>query len=101
MSKHTPGPWEADTDGLIYREPWMDEVDPNICKVNMYRDDGEANARLIATAPDLLEALKPLWTWAEMERRKHREQGDENEAAFMGKLADDAHETITRATEGE
>lgn len=70
MSKHTPGPWQ-----------WTQHFDPTI---SIYKDGfgqiarlydssagtGKANARLIAAAPDLLEALRicatqstgPDWT---------------------------------------
>ena len=58
--KHTPGPWQ-----------WTQHFDPTI---SIYKDGfgtlarlydsaagtGKANARLIAAAPDLLEALKTL-----------------------------------------
>ena len=69
MSKHTPGPWYADkiqdraafnifTPGqctaLLTLEPGKyDGADPRVGSV-------EANARLIAAAPDLLEALRAL-----------------------------------------
>lgn len=57
MSKHTPGPWQ-----------WTQHFDPTI---SIYKDGfgqiarlydssagtGKANARLIAAAPDLLDAL--------------------------------------------
>lgn len=57
MSKHTPGPWQ-----------WTQHFDPTI---SIYKDGfgqiarlydssagtGKANARLIAAAPDLLNAL--------------------------------------------
>ena len=67
MSKHTPGPWKtvarnypiADTGD--YDGCW--EVltgDPKKPIVQIWgdSDEDEANARLIAAAPDLLEALK-------------------------------------------
>lgn len=69
MSKHTPGPWvigESDSRGIHC----VDARDPNragiieLCEVfGVQQDDKEddvsrANARLIAAAPDLLEALK-------------------------------------------
>ncbi len=60
MSKHTPGPWQ-----------WTQHFDPTI---SIYKDGfgqiarlydssagtGKANARLIAAAPDLLDALEDL-----------------------------------------
>jgi hypothetical protein len=61
VSGHTPGPWkEADSDGVltVYGYPYNGIV----CDVRNYY---EANARLIAAAPDLLEALKAFVTWTE------------------------------------
>jgi len=64
MSKHTPGPWSArseDSEGGYSIEP-RDE--PNSRVVICARppwsgraDESRANARLIAAAPELLEAL--------------------------------------------
>jgi hypothetical protein len=58
MSKHTPGPWTFDngieficTDTSPYGE-WA------VAKVNIVRAEAKANARLIAAAPELLDALK-------------------------------------------
>lgn len=58
MSDHTPGPWRYKADGGNYMrifcsndQGWGD----NLCGYC-----GEANARLIAAAPDLLEALTAL-----------------------------------------
>ncbi len=53
MSKHTPGPWIAvgkyiATDEHILCEMFYART----------RDERDANQRLIATAPELLEALK-------------------------------------------
>jgi len=67
MGTHTPGPWELGEDGvwlgsvysedglriaLVYGEWDIDEPRP--------REEGEANARLIAAAPELLKALELL-----------------------------------------
>jgi len=65
MSKHTPGPWSHNGeivfagkftyDAVKGHESWVNHV--NIAVI----DDGEnwlANAKLIAAAPELLEALK-------------------------------------------
>lgn len=71
MGKHTPGPWSHDAD---HEQTWHPKIktDPEvfagaICEVlsnlnvaasdrRMF-DEMKANARLIAAAPDLLEAL--------------------------------------------
>jgi len=58
MSKYTPGPWSAkkhtDTKGLT-----VSAGGNSIASVRL-RDEAEANARLIAAAPELLEALRLL-----------------------------------------
>jgi len=48
MSKHTKGPWTEDVSGYI------DNKDGDLIARNM---SGAANGRLIAAAPELLEAL--------------------------------------------
>ena len=56
MSKHTPGPWEADGEGYIFGPGTS-----MIAETRGWGDDSineVANARLIAAAPDLLEACK-------------------------------------------
>ena len=65
MSKHTPGPWVVVGNRTKYVEArlvgsLMQEVaacGPTIADEG-YGQQQEANARLIAAAPDLLEALK-------------------------------------------
>ena len=54
-TKHTPGPWEAVKMTISGHEFWK-----AICSEGRFPEKGpqaEANARLIAAAPDLLEAL--------------------------------------------
>jgi len=61
MSKHTPGPWEAEGPEQFYGEAVCDlnngwrvvtlKADPN-------EYEPEADAKLIAAAPELLEALE-------------------------------------------
>lgn len=77
-AKHTPGPWvvfDGDTE-----HPGIDMADGSFSIV-VYGEDGEpfegvrgrspaetlANARLIAAAPDLLEALKEVQPYFEGE----------------------------------
>ena len=57
MTDHTPGPWHVIEARGSHS---IDSVDVRVAKVarNGVDDvEGEANARLIAAAPDLLEAL--------------------------------------------
>ncbi len=60
MSEHTPGPWkinEASKIEIIAEgEPMVIARTPN----KLYQKESEANARLIAAAPDLLDALTEL-----------------------------------------
>ncbi len=58
-TNHTPGPWavEPRKDGRGY---WIDSLsDGTICQV-MHDEKAYADARLIAAAPELLEALRML-----------------------------------------
>lgn len=62
--KHTPGDWQADEEaGMIFTRP-----DPLAQFVVAFTESGTfdeqcANARLIAAAPTLLEALKDADAW--------------------------------------
>lgn len=57
MVEHTPGPWRAFKTAASER--WcIDAQDEPIA--DAYRGRAEANARLIAAAPDLSEALQAL-----------------------------------------
>lgn len=70
MSKHTPGPWVADINrgyGFPFRPTPNIPINPvvmgravnrSIAKVPRGYEEAEANARLIAAAPELLEALQ-------------------------------------------
>ena len=71
MSKHTPGPWSLDIGitgkiEVVATKPMrfnsISAGTPVICDVWRHPEiedfPGHANARLIAAAPDLLEALK-------------------------------------------
>jgi hypothetical protein len=66
MSNHTPGPWIIGTDPRYPAEPCVDAVVEGVvwhialCHMGIGPDDSsaEANARLIACAPELYAALK-------------------------------------------
>jgi uncharacterized RmlC-like cupin family protein len=69
MSKHTPGPWTAISSGTAHNEEkhtirasdgtWIAETIPHQPK----GWSQEANARLIAAAPDLLAELRRTREW--------------------------------------
>lgn len=68
MSKHTPGPWVVgNTDPLLFgkqrgqgTEPIGFVYGPSFPERSDLGKEAIANARLIAAAPELLEALKNL-----------------------------------------
>jgi len=59
-AKHTPGPWEYSGGGIWGMSPWNARV--RLADITFHRSTNgiasEANARLIAAAPDLLEAAQ-------------------------------------------
>lgn len=72
MSKHTPGPWRSHTNGSDFFVTATDFHGANgkvakcyVADVQKFRnesgeDECQANAKLIAAAPDMLEALKGI-----------------------------------------
>lgn len=80
-TKHTPGPWSVN-ECHVYR--YDDEYDETICDtsgapteaafMSDVPDRAEANARLIAAAPELLEACKRLMGRAFVGSHTPREQ---------------------------
>lgn len=65
MSQHTPRPWRLEQVGwegqYIYgKDKRVPGVDRFIASVSLQFDGAEANARLIAAAPELLEACKQV-----------------------------------------
>lgn len=100
MGMHTPGPWWVDASryGTIYIEAnaVIDKrLQQEICSVGPTesgREQQESNARLIASAPDLLEALKRAIPIMEAEaKRLFTESFDE---------LDVCREAISKATGG-
>lgn len=64
MSAHTPGPWVYDS-GSFYAAVQLNDCgttnEPPIIDMGAGRpEDSEANARLIAAAPELLAALEKI-----------------------------------------
>lgn len=56
-TKHTPGPWKTEC-GQVFNSTASGWVSEYVAKVNEVSKCSEANARLIAAAPELLEALE-------------------------------------------
>lgn len=56
MNKHTAGPWQLDDDGFIYGEGFIVSDPHSSPEIDI--DEREANARLIAAAPEMLAALE-------------------------------------------
>lgn len=72
MIRHTPGPWyyNGDESRTIVADRDGDVECPTICDVldtaeGLEGSDAEAdaNGRLIASAPELLECLEEIWEW--------------------------------------
>ena len=78
MTAHTPGPWRAGRNSHfweVYPERGGDEGIPfavgDVCVSEPGNPDGglqEANARLIAAAPELLEALIDMVAIAQLDK---------------------------------
>jgi hypothetical protein len=82
-STHTPGPWNTEKP---YGEPGLYIAAPDTSLVAKVWDENEANARLIAAAPALLDFAKQyLETWPAA--------GDEDS------LTTEARRVIAKATE--
>ena len=73
QAKHTPGPWEIGSINKRDKNLWWAAVftpkntgkphTPRACEaLGIDREECEANARLIASAPELLEALETIAT---------------------------------------
>ena len=94
-AKHTPGPWAVERP---YNEPGIYVTganprtsNPLICRLmdQAQAPEGEANARLIAAAPDLL---------ALVERMAHVPMGDA--LRYYVEIGNDARLILARATGG-
>lgn len=70
MNKHTPGPWIWKTD-LHGTRVGIKESDFIIAQICYQREETEANARLIAAAPELLEVLQGCLDSMSFESHEH------------------------------
>jgi hypothetical protein len=57
LTKHTPGPWSARLTGTAPYHRVCNENGEQVCGCNWIKDEAEANARLIAAAPTMQDAI--------------------------------------------
>jgi len=92
-TEHTPGPWETSKIGNDYDQYAVYAIDKDINEPICNTVYGRANAQLVATAPELLEALKRLLV------EYHQHIPDECECPKVRKAAAAARAAIAKATE--
>lgn len=100
MADHTPGPWKWWTSNSLMRLTADRGRDGGVLSA-VRRSDGfadievsDANARLIAAAPDLMEVVQALITCADEDFIANTSHQDS-----LGVLADAARAAIAKATE--
>ena len=106
-NKHTPGPWlvsyntfDSGEDHGIYKDGDFDIKGLQIAVVSglptssntTTEDEGKANAKLIAAAPELLQAAKDLLQIVKL----YNQEGTET---LHGRIIASAERTIRKATE--
>mgnify|MGYP001186460402 CR=1 FL=1 len=100
-TKHTPGPWQRHNNGndlnpdwqvldnegrVLIAETYWSRIEPHVSP-----EHSEANAKLIAAAPELLAALVSLYT-------KFKGEGLDVDECY-GPIMKQAREAIRKATE--
>ena len=98
-TQHTPGPWEIDPFGKIHSKGSPAEISgvkcfPLVATVACYttmRPEEVANARLIAAAPELLEALVRIVSEA------GTDAGLDDEPGTINTIARNARAAIAKA----
>lgn len=97
MAKHTPGPWEVcphDSTRVFRKNDHNDKnrlfIDPTTCSPIV--GESEANARLIAAAPELLEACKEAVALITNHESGHCREFEEAQARLLAAI---------KAAEGE
>lgn len=76
---HTPGPWSFKDGFVLAVGPVNDPEGDAVAHIVDHPLEAFDNARLIAAAPDLLEALKVMWA---MYREDDNEATDQARAAL-------------------
>ena len=94
---HTPGPWIIDLASDEIHDTKGNPIATTWCHAGCGWQTKAANARLIAAAPDLLEALRGAIGALEFSQDFHRDLGNEEQAFAADKL-DAALKAIAKAT---
>lgn len=102
MTTHTPGPWRVGgnsvTNGVqIFKDSDYPALSEPICTMPRKGVGRSANARLIASAPDLLAALQGLFEHCSM---VHKRWGDGSNQREADAAIAAAREAIRKATGG-
>ena len=104
-NKHTPGPWaHTNPDGFTVRHPQVYSDTGPICNATWLGDgridELRANTRLIAAAPELLEALSKFVEFAEQNGEVVFSGGGMSAIDAMNACTTEARAAITKATGG-
>lgn len=112
MSKHTPGPWYANKEGYIYRRPLSELYKyggsiagdkPLAATWKGWYEEGEtgypveANARLIAAAPEMFELIQQV---ADLQNPRNYNAAYNDLVIEQDKLADLAQELLAKIEGG-
>ena len=96
---HTPGPWTMRGDGIIQAESRTERKAigqfTGIASEQKHVDEHSGNCRLIAAAPELLEALKSIRKWL-LDTKPIEDDGQFWHPAFV-KANNAAHAAIAKA----
>lgn len=86
-TKHTPGPWESVGRAVYtaHENPSREIIWDGHNTRSAGNDEQLANARLIAAAPELLEACQAMIAWDDAENNA-KPYSDDNGVSFMGRI---------------
>ncbi|MBU6190660.1 MAG: hypothetical protein KGR68_15195 [Betaproteobacteria bacterium] len=101
-AKHTPGPWVLENRGykFIVSKPGDGYITRDVCRMDastMSAFAQEANARLIAAAPELLEALRVFVSAAYPVTTEINPRGHAWSEAYLDQALDNARAAIAKA----
>lgn len=100
--KWTAGPWRVGDAGTAVFGPKRDDGSlPQtvavVSRAALATDENRANARLIAAAPDMAEALKECAARLEMAASDANGRGDQEDAAGFARIATRARAALAKA----